>query len=393
MRDKFLLSLVLCAGVSLSGFFALRYWRYTQHLQPIAPNALVAPRPPQADLVGDLIDFSLQEMDDLPRAHLDLFSRRFHDITHYEQFFDRLEQTFGARLHHLKVLPRVTLEPGLLQEAEVLGGYGHHLESVGLAVLHLAYYASVTERPALLTRCLVVADDLMRLTLAWPGLDMLSGTWLWRIKYYELRAFHCPVGYAVATALPTTKALRERFEGAVYLHCATYEMILLRENDAWPPRIFSDELTSRDFLFELRHLYNELQPGSTETPLLERFPLEPDWQIGRYHSGDDVRYVAARIENLAALIGLEMAVLDAVQLRVFLAGGSDDLDARRRAVQNLDLRNPFDGKQYQLDQRGRLLVLPPGSPLFRVLGEEGMLGEPWQQDLAVPTASGLCDGC
>ncbi len=393
MRDKLLLIIVLGVGVSLSVFFAHRYWRFARHLQPIAPKALVAPRPAQADLLGDLIDFSLLELDNLPRAHLDLFSRRFDEISRYEAFFDRLEQAFGARLHHLKVAPRVTLEPGLLHEAEVLGGYGHHLESIGLAVLHLAYYASLTERPALLTRCLVVADDLIRLTLAWPGLDMLSGTWLWRIKYYELHAFHLSARDPAAAMLPTTAALRERFEGAVFLHCATYELILLKEEDAWPPRLFSDELTSRDFLFELRHLYNELQPGRPDAPLLARFPLDASWQIGRYHRGDDVRYVAARIENLAALIGLEIAVLDVIQLRVSLAGGVDDLENRRQAVDNLDLRNPFDGKRYQLDKQGRLIVLPPGSPLFRVLGEEGMLGEPWQRDLAVPTASPDCDGC
>lgn len=392
MRDKLLLSVVLCAGLSLSGFFAHRYWRYTQLLQPIAPQALVAPRPPQADLVGDLIDFSLAEMDDLPRAHLDLFSRRFDDITHYEQFFDRLEQTYGARLHHLKVTPRVTLEPGLLQEAKVLGGYGHHLESVGLAVLHLAYYAVVTQRPALLARCLVVADDLMRLTLAWPGLDMLSGTWLWRIKYYELHAFHLPARAAAVPSWPTTAALRERFEGAVFLHCATYEMLLLKENDAWPPRLFSDAPTSRDFLFELRHLYHDLQSRRELTPLSARFPLAPASHTGRSHDSDDLRYVAARIENLAALIGLEMAVLDAVQLRTFLAGAADDLAARRQAVESLDLRNPFDGRRYQLDNKGRFIVLPPGSPLFRVLGD-GMLGEPWQRDLVVPTAALGCDGC
>lgn len=377
--------MVLVAGVSFSFFFGRRYWVYHQRQVPIRDAALVAPRPVGADLMIELGDFLDRETNDLPRAHRELFNETFDTITVYRQFFDRFEARFGTRLAQFAGESATTFQPGLLDEYPMETPYGHALEEFGLSVLHLAYFATVSDLPELRVRCLEVARGLMRLTLAWPGLDLLGGTWFWRTKYYEFVVFHgqpheLDGPLAIADRLPAL------FEGAVYLDCATFEQRLLDQRGSWPPPLLFHEPAAAETLFELRDLYADLRLERPGRPLFERFPLPPRWQIRAHHFLGDVRFMAARIENGAAYLGLEIALLDAARLHRGLDGAPSPA-AVRAEVERLQLRNPFDGKLYRVDARGRLLVLPGHSPLLRILGTRGDLGAGWSDLVVIPNGS------
>ncbi|CAM2006804.1 hypothetical protein [Acanthopleuribacter pedis] len=382
MKEKTLVFMVLSMGIAWGVFFGGRYWAFHSRQNPIRDAALVGPRAAGDRLMLELTEFVERKSRGLPSAHREVFRDDPESVSGYLEFFETFERRFGARLAEVTVEARVTRQPGLLAEYEMEAPYGHFLEELGLVVLYLAHQATLHDQPDLRVRCLNAAEDLMRLTLSWPGLDLLSGTWFWRTKYYEFRVFYAREGDPDGK-LPSPKQLRALFEGAVFLHCATLEQRLLEEHHVWPPRLFTDEPSIGEMLFDLRSLYGDLQFDHPDRPFSARYPLAPKWQIRTRHRPGDVRYLAVRFENLAAYIGLETSLLDAARLYRNL-GPEPDPATVRAAINRLQLRNPFDGDLYRVDARGRLVVLPPRSPLVRVLGARGDLAEAWYRWVAVP---------